>query len=414
MQSVVFVLFFMIFYKEKIKHGGIKKSRMPIVQSQPLVWAEINLTLLQKNLAIIRSYLGGHTKLLGVVKHDAYGHGACVIAEFLAANGIDYLGVGRVAEGVELRQAGITIPILVMGFSLAGEAERIIRYQLTPTVGDREFADALQHACDVRQSNVKIHIRVDTSRSGIGVLPEHFESLLLQINANQRLRVEGVFTHPASIYQGRRKRIKAELDMFNRCIARATAHGISVPLQHAVSSPGIFRIPQAHMTMVRCGTALWGLPSFPNQKMNGLQPIMQLKTRILNIGRLSGLITPGYTCPVQRDGDMLAAVLPLGYGDAPFLMDLKDGEVLVRGRRVRILGQPCMGHLLLDVTGISKIAVGDEVVVFGRQRGRSVGVAELAEKAGIALQRCESLCMLGKQITRVYVGENNNYQFMAR
>jgi alanine racemase len=107
-------------------------------------------------------------------------------------------------------------------------------------------------------------------------------------------------------------------------------------------------------------------------------------------------------------------VLPLGYGDAPFLMNLRDGEVLVRGRRVRILGKPCMGHLLLDVTGIPEIAAGDEVVVFGRQRGRSVGVAELAEESGIALQRCESLCMLGKQITRVYVGENNKYQFMAR
>jgi alanine racemase len=387
---------------------------MPIAQSQPLVWTEINLTILQKNLAIIRSYLGGNTKLLGVVKHDAYGHGACVIAKFLAANGIDYLGVGRATEGLELRKAGITIPILVMGFSLAGEAERIVRYQLTPTVCDREFAAALQHACDMCQCDVKIHIRVDTSRSGIGVLPEHFESLLMQINANQRLRVEGIFTHPISIYQGERERIKAELDTFNRCVARAAAHGISIPLQHAVSSPGIFRIPQAHLTMVRSGTALWGLPSFPNQKMNGLQPIMQLKTIILNISRLSGLLTPGYTCPMKPDGDLLAAVLPLGYGDAPFLMDLKDGEVLVRGRRVRILGRPCMGHLLLDVTRIPQIAAGDEVVVFGRQRDRSVGVAELAEKSGIALQRCESLCMLGKQITRFYVGENNNYQFMTR
>ncbi|MGD8400961.1 MAG: alanine racemase, partial [Bacillota bacterium] len=266
---------------------------MPIVQSQPLVWAEINLTLLQKNLTLIRSYLGGHTKLLGVVKHDAYGHGACVIAKFLAENGIDYLGVGRVAEGVELREAGITLPILVMGLSLAGEAERIIRYQLTPTVGDREFADALQYACDVYQSDLPIHIRVDTSRSGIGVLPEHFESLLLQISAKKRLRVEGVFTHPVSTYQGEREWIKAEIDAFNRCVVRAVVHGISIPLQHVASSPGILRFPEAHFTMVRSGTALWGLPSFPNQKMDGLQPIMQLKTRILNIGRLSGLLTPG-------------------------------------------------------------------------------------------------------------------------
>jgi alanine racemase len=117
---------------------------------------------------------------------------------------------------------------------------------------------------------------------------------------------------------------------------------------------------------------------------------------------------------VKLDGDLIAAVLPLGYGDAPFLMYLKDGEVLVRGRRARILGQPCMGHLLLDVTRIPKIAAGDEVVVFGRQQGLSVGVAELAEKAGIALERCESLCMLGKQITRFYVEENDNYQFIAR
>jgi alanine racemase len=387
---------------------------MAVAQSYPLVWAEINLTLLQKNLAIIRSYLGGHTKLLGVVKHDAYGHGACVIAKFLAANGIDYLGVGRVAEGVELREAGITLPILVMGLSLAGEAERIVRYQLTPAVGDREFADALQHACDVYQNDLQIHIRVDTSRSGIGVLPDHFESLLLQINAKKRLRVEGVFTHPVSSYQEEREWMKAEIDAFNRCIVRAAVHGISIPLRHVASSPGILRFPEAHFTMVRSGTALWGLPSFPGQKMDGLQPIMQLKARILNISRLSGLLAPGYTCLVKRDGDLLAAVLPLGYGDAPFLMNLKNGEVLVRGRRARILGHPCMGHLLLDVTRIPKVAAGDEVVVFGRQQGQSVGVAELAEKADITLQRCESLCMLGKQITRFYVEENDNYQFIVR
>jgi alanine racemase len=376
---------------------------MSIDNSKPLAWAEINLTLLQKNLNIIRSYLDGHTKLLGVVKHDAYGHGACAIAKFLAANGIDYLGVGRVAEGIELRQAGIATPILVMGLSFAGEAESIVRHQLTPTVCDPEFADALQQYCDVYQSNLKIHIRVDTGRGGIGVHPEHFESFLLQIIAKKRLRIEGIFTHLISAYRGERESVTTEIADFNRCVACAAANDVQIPLQHAASSPGILRVPEANFTMVRSGTALWGLPSFPGQKMDGLQPIMQLKSRILNISRLSGLAMLGYTCPVKLEGDLKVAVLPLGYGDASFLIYLKNGEVLVKGRRVRILGQPCMGHLLLDVTPFPEIAVGDETVVFGKQQGQSVSVTELAEKSGVTLQCCESLCMVGKQVTRLYV-----------
>ena len=375
---------------------------MPVTAANPPVWAEINLTILQKNLAIIRSDLG-RAKLLAVVKHDAYGHGAREIAAFLTANGIDYLGVGRVEEGIELRKAGIGAPILVMGYSWADDAAAIVRHQLTPMVCDLDLADALQHFCKVYQSDLKIHIRVDTSRGGLGVLPEQFESLLLKILTRKRLRVEGIFTHLASAYRGEREWIAAEITAFLRCVACATSHDVPIPLVHASSSPGMMRVPEAHYSMVRIGTALLGLPSFRNQPMNGLEPIMQLKTRIQKISRLSGLLTLGYNCRVKQDGVLKVAVLPLGYGDAPFLMHLRDGEVLVKGGRARILAKPGMGNLLIDVTPIPDVAENDEVVIFGAQQGQAVSVAELAEKSAIDTTCCESLCMLGKQVKRLYV-----------
>lgn len=375
---------------------------MPDTKSPPPVWAEIDLTILQKNLAVIRSYLGGHTKLLGVVKHDAYGHGARAIAKFLGANGIDFLGVGRVEEGIELRKAGIDTPILVMGPALAGDAQNIVRYRLTPTVCGLELADTLQQYCDACGSHLDIHLRIDTGRGGIGILPEHFESLLSKIVTKQRLRIEGLFAHLVSAYRGEHERLKAEIADFNRCVACAASNGVAIPLIHVLSSPGIVMVPEANFTMVRIGTALLGLPSFKGRNMNGLEPVMQFKTRILKISRLSGWVTLGYTCRIKQDEALKVAVLPIGYGDAPFLMFLKDGEVLVKGKRARILGKPCMGNLLIDVTGIPDIAVDDEVVVFGKQQDQVVSVAELAEKSGIDTICCESLCMLGKQVKRMY------------
>jgi alanine racemase len=378
---------------------------MAATHSKPLVWAEVNLALLQKNLSIIRSYLGGHTKILGVVKSDAYGHGACAIGKFLATQGIDFLGVGRVEEGIELRKAGIEIPILVMGLSLTSDAETIVQYRLTPMVCDLQLADALQQYCNIYQSDLKIHIRIDTGRGGIGVLPEHFENLLLQIVTRKRLRIEGIFVHPVSAYQEDQKELQAEITAFNHCVACATANGVPISLVHVASSPGIIRFPEVNYAMVRTGTALLGLPSFKDQNMNGLEPVMQLKTRILKISSLSGLLSLGYTCRVNHAEPLKIAVLPIGYGDAPFLMYLRDGEVLVKGKRAHILGKPCMGHLLIDVTRIPDIAAADEVVVFGQQQDQYLSVAEQAEKSGVAAICCESLCMLEKQVKRIYSGE---------
>lgn len=367
------------------------------------VWAEIDLKALKKNVEFIRSLIDKDTKIMGVIKFNAYGHGAVEIGRVLLENGVHALGVAKAEEGIELRKAGIEDPILIMDMSFPEEAGEIVRYSLTPMVSSIELADALECCSSKEQKKTGIHIRVDTSMGNIGVQPADFKNFLKKIKMKKNLTIEGFFTHLVSVYRGDKEIIDTQMALFQELLFLLDEEEMSIPLIHASSSPGIFRLPEANFSMVRIGTSLYGLPSFKNQNLNGLEPVMQLKTRIVSLHSLQGIYSLGYTGSISINKYSKIAVIPVGYGDIPSLMFIKNGEVLVNGKIVPVLGKAFMGHMLIDVSRVPQADIGDEVVIFGRQLEQRITAEEIAEKSGAGVERCESICMFDRKIKRIYI-----------
>lgn len=367
------------------------------------VWAEIDLKTLKKNLRIIRSLISNTTKIMGVVKFDAYGHGAVNIGRVLVENGIDALGVASAEEGVQLRNSGIEAPILIMNKSLSEEVEEIVYYNLTPMVCSMDFAEELACCTQKTQKTLGVHVRVDTSDSNIGVKPKDFKGFVEKLKKKKNIYLNGIFTHIISAYTGDIRALEEEISLFKKTIAFFEQNSNYDLLIHAYSSPGIFKYSESQFPMIRTGTSLYGLPSFKHQDMKGLEPVMQLKSRIIDIHSNDSLKHMEYTGITELKGSVRTALVPVGYGYVPALIHMKDGNVLVNGVRVPVLGSAFMDHIIVDVSKLPNVKKGDEVVVFGRQSDQVISVQEVAEKCGISVERCESICLLNSKVKRVYV-----------
>ena len=370
------------------------------------LWSEINLSAINRNIQTIRKLININTKIMGVVKFDAYGHGAVEIGKSLVKNGIDALGVASTEEGIELRKAGIEAPILIMNMSLPDTAMEIIQYDLTPMVCSLNFVNELDTCSQKAQKKLGIHIRVDISDSNIGVKPEDFERFLKKVEKKKNLFVTGLFTHLISAYVGDIKVLVEEIKRFKQLLSFFNKESSDTMLVHALSSPGIFRLPEADFSMMRIGTSLFGLPSYKNQDMKDLEPVMQLKTRIIDICINGTQRHMEYTGVTAIKKNIRTGLIPVGYGYVPAFLFMRNGKVLVNGAKVSILGRAFMGHMIIDITQLPDVKIGDEVVIFGRQQDQYITVEEVAEKCGIDVEKCESICMMDRRIKHVYMEES--------
>ena len=366
------------------------------------VWIEIDTSAFKKNIRVIRALIQDNTRIMGVVKFNAYGHGAVRTAQVLMENGIDVLGVACSEEGVELRKAGVEASILILNNSFSGNASEIVEYNLIPTIYSIDFADEINYYSQKAQKNTEIHIRLDTG-SSIGVRYDELREFLQEIKKKKNLFVGGVFTHFMSTYLGEKQSMNTEFNLFKNLVEFFNEENIDIPIIHGYSSPGIFRFCKLEFSMIRLGTSLYGLRSFKEQNMEFLEPVMQLKTRILDICHKSRDSCMGYTERIQFNKEIRTALIPVGYGHMPHLMFMKDGEVLVRGARAPVIGKAFMGHMIIDITNVCDAEVGDEVVIFGKQNYKNISAEELAMKCGIDIERCESVCLLDRSIKRVYI-----------
>lgn len=370
-------------------------------------WAEINLDHLVNNVEIIRSKLKRETKIMAIVKSDGYGHGAAVIANHLIKHGVEQLGVVMIEEAIELRKAGIEAPILILGVTLAEQAEQVLRYQLTPMVCTLEFAQALNQLALSSKKKAKVHLRLDIGLGSVGIKVEDALPFVQAMLKMEGLELEGVFTHLASSYGADESLIRVDLKKFEHTVEElARKLGISFPIVHAASSPGILHYPESHYDLVRAGIILYGLPATDKDVDLGLQPVMQLKAKILYIKELDAGTTIGYGSKQLVKRKTRLATVPLGYGDGLFLYYLTDGEVLVHGKRAPVYGQVFMDHFLIDVTDFPEVQIGDEVVIFGRQGTEVVTATEMAVRAQIGRLNSDCVTLLSKRVPRVYVQES--------
>jgi alanine racemase len=371
-------------------------------QNMAHVVAEIDLSALMYNLGQVRKCVGPDCQVLAVIKANAYGHGAVPVASALASAGVSMLGVAWVQEGVQLRKAGVRLPILVMAGAMADEMKEILSYRLTPVVYQSQQVRALEKLAKKNDRTVKIHIKIDSGMGRLGASSEkEVQDLARVLRRSPHLIVEGAMTHMAEDGLEHRSFTQQQLGFFNHSLSLFAKAGLDIPIQHAANSAITIDLQSAHFNMVRPGIMLYGyLPSKSLAHPVDLKPVMTLRTRILHLKRVppGTSISYGRTFTTQRES--LIATLPVGYADGLPRALSNRGEALVRGRRAPVVGRVCMDMMMVDLTGHGDAQVGDEAVLMGRQGQEAITADDIAQQSGTIAY--EILCGIGPRVPRIY------------
>ena len=383
----------------------LQKAVFPLQDSLRPTRAEINLDNLSHNLQQFRAHLPSRTRVMAVVKADAYGHGAVEISRAALAAGADCLGVALWPEGKALRRAGIKAPILVFGTPPPEQASYFFRYNLTPTVYTLETARELSREALRRGEEISLHVKVDTGMGRVGVFPfEKAVPFLGELKSLPGLKVEGVYTHFAAADEKEQDYTRSQIKAFQRVLADLEGKGLRPPLCHTANSAAAMVYPEAWLDMVRLGISMYGHnPSAEVDWPIILKPLLTLKSRIAFLKEVPAGTAVSYGCTYRTPGKALIASIPLGYADGYSRLLSNRGQVLVRGQRAPVVGRVCMDQFLVRVDHIPGVRAGDEVVLYGRQGEEEITVEETAALLGTI--NYEVLCAISCRVPRVYHGE---------
>lgn len=379
-----------------------------LVTLKEITWAEVNLDAIACNVRAIKNFVGQKVEVIAVVKANAYGHGAVPVARAALESGATRLAVHRLVEGVELRQAGLTAPVLILGYTLPAEAETVARWNLTPTVNELVQAESLA-AVSHRGKRLPVHVKVDTGLGRFGLLPEKVVPFCRALLALPGLELEGCYTHFAvadeTSSESSGAYTRCQLDIYLAALEALAAHGIAVPLRHAANSAALLAFPDSHLDAVRPGIVLYGLSPFSNGLLPiPLQPALTLKSRVVRLRMLPAGVGIGYGRTFITQHPTRVALVPVGYGDGYHRFLSSRGQVLVHGQRTPILGRVSMDQVVVDVSAIPGVKQHDEVVFFGCQTG-DWGQATLPAKEVAAWAETinyEMTTALLPRVTRVY------------
>ena len=348
-----------------------------------VTWAEIDLDAIAFNVQAFKRHIGERVKLIAVVKANAYGHGALPVARAALAAGAEMLAVHRAIEGAELRQAGIKAPILIMGYTPPDGADLVVQHQLTPSLITYEFVRALSSRAGALGARVPVDIKIDTGMSRYGLMPEEVLDFLRGLAGLPGLRLEGLFTHFATADWADLTFVRQQLETFNQ-VRRATQQaGFDFPLVHAANSAATMKLPEAHFDAVRPGIAMYGLdPSGEWPPVFEIRPALTLKSKVSRVRTLPAGAGVSYSRTYITSQPTLAALVPVGYGDGYHRLLSNQGQVLIRGRRARLIGRVCMDQFVVDASDIPDVQQDDEVVLVGRQGREQIRAEEVAALAG--------------------------------
>lgn len=359
--------------------------------------ATVNLDRLVSNLGVVRRCASGK-KIIAVVKANAYGHGAPAVAQCLVQNGVEWLAVQMPEEALQLRQAGVVAPILILGYTHAAYAADILHYNLTPTIFDYDLAVELNR---LSSQPVNVHIKIDTGMGWAGIAVKdaiHFISSVLKL---PRIRIDGLFTHFASAdtnpqytnFQG---------ESFKKIVSQANELGVHPSIIHASNSAATINHKEYHFDAVRPGLMLYGVQ--PCDKKVDLLPVLSWTSLVCDMKILKPGDCVGYGCTFKADTVKVIGTVPVGYADG-WRWNLKDGGfVLVGGRRAPILGRICMDQFMIDLTDIPTTEVGDRVTLIGQDGRESISASDLARICNTTPY--EILTLLGGRIKIKYTLTN--------
>jgi len=365
------------------------------IHGRPTV-AEVSLAALRHNCRRVRELVGPGVAVLAVVKADAYGHGAGPAARAFLAAGAWGLGVSSVAEGAELRRAGVTAPIVVLGGVFAGEEQAVVAGDLEVALWDADRARALASP----SHPVRVHLKVDTGMTRLGLDLAQVREFGELVRGTPGLEIAGVFSHFASADAVDTAAARAQAARFAGAVEALAAAGIRPRHVHLANSAGVLAAPGAHFTMVRPGIMLYGYaPASHLAERAALRPAMRLSTTITQTRHVPVGTPVSYAGTFVTARPSTIATLPLGYADGYHRLASNRAQVVVRGRRAPVAGRVCMDHTMIDVTGVDGVERGDRVLLFGD----GLGADELA--AWCETISYEMLTAVGRRVPRVHVEE---------
>ena len=350
-------------------------------------WLEIDLSALAGNVRALRRRIGTRRLLYAVVKANAYGHGADLIAPAVLRAGADRLAVAAANEAIALRQAGVDAPILVLGYTPPELAETLLEYALTATVHEARTALAFAEAASQQGQPLTVHLKVDTGMHRLGI--DHADALELcaRLERNVHLRLEGIYTHFSTADEADQRYSQEQLRRFTTLLERLASAGCRPPIAHAANSAATLALPQAHLDAVRCGILLYGLsPSSERPVPPEMRPVLSWKARIAQVRRLNAGEPVSYGNTWRAPDARTVAVVPVGYADGFPRSPRNWQRVLVGGCEAPIVGRVCMDQTVVDVTEIvasgGSVAQDDEVVLIGSQQDASILAEVVANRLG--------------------------------
>lgn len=367
-----------------------------------LTWAEINLDAISENIRSIQRHIGPAVEIFAVLKANAYGHGAVALAPVVLQAGATRIAVHRIGEGIELRKAGISAPILLLGYTPLAEAGQVVEWDLIPTVSTLELAQHVSALASAAGKTSPVHVKVDTGLSRFGMMPGEILGFVQQLAGLPGLMLEGLYTHFATADASDQTHIRGQLAVFNDVIRSLAQAGFRIPIIHAANSATIMHLPEAHFNAVRPGISMYGLnPSLELPPAFPLCPAMTLKSKIVRLSNLPVGTAVGYGRTFIASRPTRAGLVIFGYGDGYHRVLSNKGCVLVGGQRAPILGRISMDQIVVDVTDISGVELYDEVVLVGRQGEEQISAEEVGSLAGTV--NYEVTTGLLPRVTRVYL-----------
>lgn len=367
------------------------------------VWAEVNLDNIRNNINEIKKNINSE-EIIAVVKANAYGHGAIDVAPVLIENGADKLAVAMLSEALELREAGIKVPILILGYTDLSFAEMLINNDIEQTVYSLDYAKELSKKAETLGKIAKIHIAVDTGMGRIGFLPNKKSvEEVVEISRLNNLIITGVFTHFSNADEEDKSYAHNQIKKFNSFINEIEKREVNLGVKHISNSASIIDIEDAHYNAIRPGIILYGYyPSnYINKDKLKLMPALSLKCQVIHVKELPKGEYIGYGRKFRTERDSVIATLPIGYADGYIRGLYGKAQVIINGKLAPVVGKICMDQCMVDVTDIGPVKVGDEVILLGEENGIKNNADDMAEMLDTI--NYEILCMIGRRVPRVYI-----------
>lgn len=373
-------------------------------------WAEVSLSAIKHNVLQFKNHMKKSTKFMAVVKADGYGHGAVEVSKAAIEAGAEYLSVALLDEAIELREAGITHPILVLGYTPVASIKKAVSNEIALTVFSHDVLDEIIFQASQLKIKANIHIKLDTGMSRIGVTNKEDALILAQkAMSSPYIYLEGIFTHFANADCEDPTFTIQQFENFMTCIKFIEQNKIEIPIKHCCNSAATMLFPDMHLDMVRIGIALYGLypdPILKDHPTITLEQAMSLKTKVAQIKTVSAKQPIGYGCTYAPSKDSIIASLPIGYADGVSRLLSNRANVLIKGKAAKVTGRVCMDQMMIDVSQIPNCAIGDEVTIFGNNEDAFQSIQTIADLMGTINH--EVVCGVSKRVPRIYVNQQQS------